>query len=136
MRLNQGGQSLVEAVLVIPVFIFLVLAVVQTGFAMIEYQVVHYACFEASRAGAIYFRESESQARLQSQITAAKILSGLGFDKASAAVVKACREQGDWRVCIYYHLKIVLPVPDFGKLAVLPAECRLPIEDVSNAEEK
>lgn len=52
-RCTQKGATLVEAVIVFPIFLFMVLAIMQAGFVYYAKSNVNYATYEAARAGTV-----------------------------------------------------------------------------------
>ena len=52
-RLRERGATLVEAAVVLPIFIFAVLAIMQTAFVFYAKSNINYAAYEAARAGSM-----------------------------------------------------------------------------------
>jgi outer membrane protein OmpA-like peptidoglycan-associated protein/uncharacterized membrane protein YgcG len=105
---HQRGASLVEAVVVLPLFLFLVLAVVQAALVFYARSNANYAAFEAARAGSVqhaslasiqrgfakgmvpYYGGGRTLSELGS--TAAKVAADMGAGALRIEIVSPTRE--------------------------------------------
>ncbi len=72
-RLGQGGQSLAEFVLVLPLFVFLSFALLQSGICAYNYIVLRVAAHSAGRAWVAWQPIDEEQAQLKAESAARAI---------------------------------------------------------------
>jgi len=85
LRRSQGGQAITEMVLVLPLLLFLVVAIVEVGSAFRTYQILTNGVREGARAGVIAGAGAGmAQNRIQTYLDAS------GLDPSRASVTQSC----------------------------------------------
>ena len=106
---NEKGQSLVEFVLVIPVFLLLVLFIVDLGRVAYAYTNLHFTVQETVRMGSFGHTDDEMKIYAQNHFSAGK------SDDLIIGVTPATRKSGDRvTVTITYPLEPIMPFADLA----------------------
>jgi Flp pilus assembly protein TadG len=107
---NEKGQSLVEFVLVIPVFLLLVLFIFDLGRVAYTYTNLHFTVQETVRMGSFGHTDDEMKTYARNHFSAGK------SDVLKIAITPASRKSGDRvKVTITYPL---VPIMPFAELAL------------------
>ena len=122
MRDREGGQASVEAALVLPLVITMILAVVQVGLVVRAEVLVTHAAREAARAAAV-------NADPQAAVSAAKLATTLDGERMTVAV--RGRDGPGSRVQVEVTYSLPTDVPLVGSLlgdVTLHAEATMRVE--------
>jgi Flp pilus assembly protein TadG len=107
---RERGQSLVEMALVIPVFLLIVMATIDFGWALRSYIVITNSAREGARVGVIGASEDDIKA-------AAVEKSGGLLEEANVTVVNAQEEPGtELSVTVDYEHEYISPLGGFISL--------------------
>lgn len=84
---DRRGQSVVEFALIVPIFLLMVLGVVEFGRAWNIHQVVQEAAREAVRVGVVYQGSDHNEMRADITEVVSRNLALVGLDPAAADIV-------------------------------------------------
>ncbi|MBI5242643.1 MAG: pilus assembly protein [Elusimicrobia bacterium] len=141
-----AGQVLVEVLLILPVFLFVVFTIMEIGFLAFHTILIHHAAYEAARVASLTASAHASATCSEPGLTGdyqAKVIGPMfqGTASASARKVKTLRDpqEGCWNydvvIDVTRTVPMVFPMTGFvlgntpdRRARVLTASVRMPIE--------
>lgn len=142
----RGGQVVVEVLLILPVFLFLVFMIMEIGHLAFRAILVHHAAYEVGRIGSLTIRNDQASAGCVAPVldmarmraVGTSILPGSQVDAAAEPTLADPQSGGcnhDVVVTVRQAVPLVMPLtglvlgtPRGARQRRLQAEVRMPIE--------